>query len=120
MCDVPGFLPAEARCALLPVLAWVVDLAVDLLVVCAVVAAELAGLAGLAEAARLAADGFAGLPLPVATRLTALETFAANENSGTSKRPAASPPPSQMNLRRLAEDKPLPSSSGSVTPPPWA
>jgi hypothetical protein len=115
---VPGRFPADATRELLPVLA--VGLPVDVLADFPLAGAALPDLADFAEATWLPADALLGLAsLPVATRLTALETFAAKEKSGTSRRPAAIPPPSQMNLRRLAEDKPLPSSSGSVIPPPW-
>jgi hypothetical protein len=73
-------------------------------------------------AAAVFAVGFAGVaPLvePVDAFFAALETLAANESSGRSRRLATTPPPSHMNLLRLAEGTPIPSSSGSVIPPPW-
>jgi hypothetical protein len=56
---------------------------------------------------------------PLDAFFTAPETLAANESSGRSRRLATTPPPSHMNFLRLAEDTPVPSSSGSVIPPPW-
>ncbi|MFN8602398.1 MAG: hypothetical protein U0842_18210 [Candidatus Binatia bacterium] len=56
---------------------------------------------------------------PVDAFFTAPENLAANESSGRSRRLATTPPPSHMNCLRLAEDTPIPSSSGSVIPPPW-